>query len=66
MLMYNYICFKPGSPFKFRHILKELHFLLPSPTLCVFDVIVYIFIFISLLIVVVILDYTGFCFLSLY
>ena len=31
----------------FRHILKELHFLLPSPTLCVFDVIVYIFMFIS-------------------
>ena len=46
--------------FKFKHILKYLHFLLPSATFCVFDVIFYILMFIHLLIIIAILQFTVF------
>ena len=49
--------------FKFKHTLKDLHFLLPSPTICGFYVIFHIFMFIPLLIIVVIVDFIMFCLL---
>ena len=52
-------CFKLS--YKFKHILKYLLFVLPSLTLCDFNVLFCIFMLILLLLIVVIINFTQFC-----